>query len=406
MVQPAADLILINGRIWTVNRRMRWAESVVIRGDKIIFVGSASEAKIYVGDGTRIIDLRGNFAMPGFNDAHVHFDENLIAEAKKYGITTIQDISIPQSIQAYQDLLRRDELTVRVLIRPILTDWKDLIAEIRHGVANNFLKCNAVKGYIDGMMCNNTAVFFEEYKNAPGNYGRYHKMMIECDMENLIREALSAGLTPHIHAIGDKANNVLLNIYKNVINDMRIVVHRFRVIHAQVVYPSDFKKFGELKLVAEVNPFHCIADMRWMEEKIGDQRCRGAYAFRTLKKNGALLCFGSDYPGPDESNPYPLNPLLGIYAAVTRQTLEGHPEGGWFPEERLTVEEAIEAYTVNPAIASFEENKGTLDAGKLADIVVLSKNIISAEPSTLLETETLLTILAGDIVYRSPEYID
>src|SRR4029453_3291093 len=157
--------------------------------------------------------------------------------------------------------------------------------------------------------------------------------------------------------------------------------HRWRVIHAQVVHPDDFSRFGKLKLVAEVNPYHVSDDMRWMEERIGADRSRGAYAFRKLKDSGAVLIFGSDSPGTNAAR-YFLNQIYGLYAAVSRQTLKGEPQAGWFPDQRLTIEEAIEAYTKGPAWASFEESsKGTLAAGMLADIAVFDTALVSAGKS-------------------------
>jgi predicted amidohydrolase YtcJ len=179
--------------------------------------------------------------------------------------------------------------------------------------------------------------------------------------------------------------------------------HRWRVIHAQVVHPSDFARFGQLGLIAEVNPYHVSDDMRWMEERIGAERSQGAYAFRTLKNSGAVLVFGSDSPGTNAAR-YFLNPVYGLYAAVSRQTLKGEPAAGWFPKERLTIEEAIEAATKNPAWASFEEDsKGTITAGKLADIAVFDTNLIDAatrDPALLLKAKVRYTIVGGKIVYE------
>ncbi|MFV2089422.1 MAG: amidohydrolase family protein, partial [Pseudomonadales bacterium] len=179
--------------------------------------------------------------------------------------------------------------------------------------------------------------------------------------------------------------------------------HRWRIIHAQVVREEDFPRFGELHLVAEVNPYHVSDDMRWMEERIGANRSKGAYAFRKLKDAGAVLIFGSDSPGTNAAR-YFLNPVYGLYAAVSRQTLDGEPSGGWFPDQRLTIEEAMDAYTRAPAWASFEEDiKGTLTPGKLADIAVFDTNLIEAghsEPSRLLDAEVLYTIMGGRIVYQ------
>jgi predicted amidohydrolase YtcJ len=180
--------------------------------------------------------------------------------------------------------------------------------------------------------------------------------------------------------------------------------HRWRVIHAQVLHPDDFARFGKLHLVAEVNPYHVSDDMRWMEERIGKERSLGAYAFRKLKDSGARLIFGSDSPGTNAARYY-LSPVYGLYAAVSRQTLKGEPKEGWYPDQRLTIEEAIEAYTRGPAWASFEENiKGTLAPGKLADVAVFDTNLVEAgarDPRKLLEAKVLYTLVDGKVVYES-----
>jgi predicted amidohydrolase YtcJ len=224
-------------------------------------------------------------------------------------------------------------------------------------------------------------------------------------MEKLIRQWVPTGVPPHIHAIGDLGNRILLDIYERVLTETRLIDtdHRWRVIHAQVVLPDDFARCGKLKLVAEVNPYHVSDDMRWMEERIGKERSLGAYAFRKLKDSGATLIFGSDSPGTNAAR-YFLSPLHGLYAAVSRQTLAGEPKTGWFPGERLRIEEAIEAYTKGPAWACFEENrKGTLTPGKLADLAVFDTNLVEAgrtNPAQLLKAKVLYTIVGGRIVYE------
>ncbi len=225
------------------------------------------------------------------------------------------------------------------------------------------------------------------------------------NLEQLLESAVRTGLTPHVHAIGDKGNRILLDIYERVLKKHGLVDrdHRWRVIHAQVVHPDDFARFGALRLVAEINPYHVSDDMRWMEERIGPERARGAYAFRTLKNAGAVLVFGSDSPGTNAARYY-LNPVYGLYAAVTRQTLGGEPQAGWFPDQRLSIEEAIEAYTKGPAWASFEEDvKGTLAPGQLADIAVFDTDLVQAGhagPARLLKARVLYTIAGGRVVYE------
>jgi predicted amidohydrolase YtcJ len=226
-------------------------------------------------------------------------------------------------------------------------------------------------------------------------------------LEQLLRVAVRTGLPPHIHAIGDKGNRIVLDIFERVLTEEHLLGtdHRWRVIHAQVVRDEDLPRFGRLGLVAEINPYHVSDDMRWMEERIGAGRAKGAYAFRALKDAGAVLVFGSDSPGTNAARYY-LNPVYGLYAAVSRQTLTGEPAGGWFPDQRLTIEEAIEAATKNPAWASFEEDlKGTITAGKFADLAVFDTNLVEAgrqEPARLLKARVRCTIVGGRVVFERP----
>jgi len=208
-----------------------------------------------------------------------------------------------------------------------------------------------------------------------------------------------------VHAIGDKGNRILLDVYEKLLTKHKLTAadHRWRVIHAQVVHGDDFARFGRLKLVAEVNPYHVSDDMRWMEERIGRDRLQGAYAFRKLKDAGAVLIFGSDSPGTNAAR-YFLNPVYGLYAAVSRQTLAGDPKEGWYPDQRLSIEEAIEAYTKAPAWASFEESvKGMIKPGQLADLAVFDTNLVEVgrtAPARLLEAKVLYTLVGGRVLYQ------
>jgi predicted amidohydrolase YtcJ len=213
-------------------------------------------------------------------------------------------------------------------------------------------------------------------------------------------DADRAGLQITVHAIGDEANNVLLNYLEELDKQNGKRDRRFRLVHAQVLAPADFKRLGQLGVVAEVQPFHLSDDMRWMEERIGFERTKGAYAFKSIQASGAVLCFGTDWPGTSASE-YPINPMFGLYAAVTRQTLTGQPAGGWFPDERMSIEDAIRAYTLNTAYANFEEkSKGSIEVGKLGDLTVLSKNLLKVAPKELLTTDVLFTIVEGKVVYQ------
>lgn len=332
-----------------------------------------------------------------------------LAEARRWGVTSIHDNTSFEQLEVFKALHRNGELTLRVWARTPLAEWERLKEYIRlyrippaqGGWGDQYIRLGGLKGWVDGIMGNSTALFFEPYNHQPDNFGRLREIMFpEGNLEQLVRAADREGFTVTIHAIGDRANRILLDTYQKVFAENPPGDRRFRVVHAQVVHPDDFKRFGELKLIAEVQPYHCIDDMRWLEERIGHERARGAYAFRTLLDAGAMLSFGSDWPGTSASL-YPTNPLLGIYAAVTRQTLTGQPTEGWFPEQRLSIEEAIRFFTLNNAYASFEESiKGSITEGNLADLVVLDRDILSLPPQELLETQVLYTIFDGKIIYE------
>jgi predicted amidohydrolase YtcJ len=324
-----------------------------------------------------------------------------LADLARHGVTTIHDITGAEQLRVFQHLAQRDSLTTRVCARPTLDHWDDL-AElgIVPGFGDEMLFFCGLKGFVDGIMGNSSAMFREPYRHRPGTRGIWRTMMSPPGtMEALIAGADDAGLSPQIHAIGDLAVDTLLDMFETVIRAHGPRDRRFRLIHAQVVEPDDFARFGELGIIAEVQPYHTIDDMRWMEDRIGD-RARTAYAFRSLADGGALLVFGSDWPGTNASW-YPADPVLGIYAAVARQTLEGEPAGGWFPEERMSVLEAMNAYTVNAAWAGFEEHrKGRLAPGYLADLVVLSDDPFAVTPQEIKDIDVVATMVGGRWVFE------
>lgn len=335
--------------------------------------------------------------------------EQRLAEARiaqrrlaSHGVTTIHDITGPQQMKVFRELQRRGELTVRVYMRPTLDKWDELAAVgIEHGFGNNWLKIGGLKGFVDGIMGNSSARFYEPYLTS-GERGSWRDMMYPPgNMKKLLLGADRSGHWPQVHAIGDQAIDSLLTLYEEVIAENGPKEdRRFRLIHTQVLSgPEVADRMAEMGIIAEVQPYHAIDDMRWMEERIGD-RSRWAYAFKTLKDAGVLLSFGSDWPGTNASW-YTSDPLMGMYAAVTRQTLEGEPEEGWYPQERVSMETALRAYTVNNAWAAGEEEiKGRIAPGMLADMVVLSRDITEIDPASLPETEALYTIVGGKVVYE------
>jgi predicted amidohydrolase YtcJ len=375
----------------------------------------------------RAVDLVRQVMPPIAFDLRLAQIRAVLDEARMGGVTTIQDITSAEQLQAYQELKRRGELTARINIRPSLDNVVHTAGlGITRGYGDDWLRFTGYKAWVDGIMGSSGAMFFRPYDHDPGNKGLVRQIMFPegregaalsmtetqkytdfppGNLERLLEMAVPTGLSPHVHAIGDKGVRIILDVFEKVLSehDLVGVDHRWRVIHSQVLHPDDFERYGELRLVAEVNPYHVSDDMRWMEERIGYERSKGAYAFRDLKDAGAVLIFGSDSPGTNAARYY-LSPVYGLYAAVTRQTLTGEPAEGWFPDQRLTIEEAIESYTKLPAWASFEENiKGTLTPGKLADIAVFDANLVETgrdDPASLLDAQVLYTIVGGHIVYE------
>ncbi len=346
---------------------------------------------------------------PPSKDQRLAEARRALEEARRFGVTTLHDNTADfEQYELLQELHKKEELTARIWARLWLSDWEKVhdyirlyrIPPAKGGWGSQYLRLGGLKAWVDGIMGNSTALFEEPYDHQPENSGRLRDVMFpEGNLYRLIKGADQAGFTITVHAIGDKANRILLDTYAQVFKESPARDRRFRVVHAQVVHADDFKRFGELGLIAEVQPYHCIDDMRWMEERI-DRRARTAYAFRTLRDNGAIISFGTDWPGTQAAY-YPINPLLGIYAAVTRQTVTGQPEGGWFPQERIPIEEAIRNYTLNNAYATFEESiKGSIKEGKLADLVVLDRDVLSLPPQALFEAQVVYTLLDGKIIYQ------
>ncbi len=329
--------------------------------------------------------------------------------AARSGVTSLSDMSDEEQLQIYRDLQAEGKLSLRVDYRYPLDSWPELKERgIKAGSGDDWIRLGGLKGHIDGIMGTSTARFYEPYSNDPMNYGRWRRLMVDEQGEFVEGQFLGhmlaadeAGLQMSVHAIGDEANGLLLDYLEELNRKNGKKDRRFRLVHAQVIASSDFARLGPLGILAEVQPYHLSDDMRWMEERIGHERCKTAYAFESIAEAGAVLCFGSDWPGTSAAS-YPINPMLGIYAAVSRQTIRGEPAEGWFPEQRISVERALRAYTYGGAYSTFEEDvKGTLEVGKLADLVVLSKNILTCSLPEILEAQVEYTIVGGRIVFQN-----
>jgi hypothetical protein len=339
-----------------------------------------------------------------------------LARLAESGIVEIHDITDAAQAERFVRLQQEGALTARVWMRPDLSRGAELgdkgLTMGMHPVTrerDRYLRYGALKGYIDGIMGTHGALFFEPYADQSGNYGHYRphtsddpKLLVPNmeKMYGLIKAGYAAGFVSNVHAIGDKGTALMLDTYERLMKDLGRDLEGFRVIHAQVVRPRDFARFKALHVIAEVNPYHISDDMRWMEERIGRERCKGAYAFRSLLDNGAMLSFGSDWPGTSAAE-YHVHPKYLLHAAVNRTTLKGTPEGGWFPEQRISVAEALRAYTINNATAAFDgDRRGSIAAGKLADLVVVDRNLLKIDPREILQMNVDLTMVDGRIAFE------
>ncbi|HEX4591199.1 MAG TPA: amidohydrolase, partial [Gemmataceae bacterium] len=324
-----------------------------------------------------------------------------LAEARQAGVTAVQDMDGSDGptrrrlFRLYQQLARSGQLTLRVDFRWPIALWEEVARlGVEADFGNDYVRIGGVKGFMDGSLGSSTAKMFSAFVNEPNSTGVW--VTPRERMREWVIGADKAGLSIAIHAIGDEANAVLLDIFAEAVRVNGPRDHRFRIEHAQHLRPVDYPRFAELGVIASMQPYHAIDDGRWAEGRIGAVRCASSYALGSLQKAGAKLAFGSDW------SVAPIEPLLGIDAAVNRRTLDGkHPEG-WFPEQKISVADAIEAFTLGSAYAGFQEkDRGSLTPGKLADLVILSRDILDpAERDRIAETVIQATIVGGKIVYE------
>lgn len=366
--------------------------------------------------GAALAAVRAAIPAKGF-EQRLREARTALAHLAELGVTGINDITPREQLPVYHELKRRGELTVRVYARPTLDKWDELTAVgIPHGFGDAWLRIGGLKGFVDGIQGNSTARFYEpqlhsglrgswrDSTNTAATSGPGSGMEPAGNMERNLLGADRAGLWPQVHAIGDEAIDTLLTLMEKVAAENPARERRYRIIHSQVLRgPEVAQRYARLGIIAEVQPYHAIDDMRWMEERIG-ARSRWAYAFRTLHDAGVMLTFGSDWPGTNASW-YTANPMEILYAALTRQTLEGEPAGGWFPEERLDLETSLRAYTANNAWAEGAEGeKGVLRAGMLADFVLLDRDLFEIPAAEVREARALLTVVGGRIVHAAPAF--
>lgn len=534
--QPAADLIVTNAKIWTVDPVQPAAEAVAVIGERIVAVGSRAAADSWRGPKTKLIDAQGRLVLPGFNDAHVHFvdggqqldsvqlndaqsredfarrieafaaklpkgqwitggdwDETkwspaqlptrslidpgtgdtpvfvsrydghmglansaalrtaritaatpdppggviirerngeptgalkdaamdlllkaipprsaeqrlryvhrALAHAASLGVTSVQHmVADSEDIAIYAQLLEKGELTARIYAVPLITQVDDQVRiGVRRAFGGPFLRIGAYKGFADGSLGSRTAYFFEPFRDDPGNRGLLADQMQPLSlMRDRMMKADAARLQLCIHAIGDQGISTVLDLFGDVAaaHGGPGVDRRWRIEHAQHMAQKDFARMADLHVIASVQPYHAIDDGRWAEERITHDQASRTYAFRTFLNFGVRLALGTDW------DVAPLNPMMTLYAAVTRATLDGKHPDGWFPDQKLTLAEAIEAYTMSSAYAEFQEHeKESITPGKLADMVVLSDDLFSIEPSKIRDVRVLQTVVGGRIVF-------
>lgn len=526
----------INGKVYTVNEKQPYAEAVVTEDNKILFVGSESDAQKYIDGNTEKIDLNGRLMLPGFNDAHLHFtsgghyllginlrpalsktefvniiknyiigreglwvtggrwdheqwqdkslptkelidsvtkntpvfvsridghmglantralqlagidkntpdpegglivrnkitgeptgilkdnamdlvfevipeytiEQNMDAalraleEAKKFGITSVHDITLPGELQSYKNILQEGKLTCRIYSIWPMERYEDIVrAGVTVGNEEGLIKRGALKAYADGSLGASTAWFFEPYVQDPSTTGLPMDIVTNGELEKWSIDADRNRLQLCVHAIGNRANAYMLDLYDKIKKVNPPWDRRFRIEHAQHIRKNDIPRFSKIGVIASVQPYHCIDDGIWAEKRIGKERTKFTHPYKSFLDYNVTVAFGTDWPVA------PLNPLYGIYAAVTRRTVDGKNPGGWIPEQKISVEDAIKCYTLNSAYASFEENiKGSIEPGKLADLVVLSDDIFSIDPVKIKDVKVDMTVFDGEIIYERKE---
>ena len=336
---------------------------------------------------------------PMSHHQRLHAVKRALGHAASLGVTSVQDMN-PEfaDIAVYAELAEKGELTTRIYAAPLISQVDDLTKiGIRRSFGTPYLRIGALKSYADGSLGSATAYFFEPFVDQPQNRGLLSDAMHPVSMmRDRMMRADAAGLQLCTHAIGDQGISIILDIYSEIEKEHGTADRRWRIEHAQHMAAKDFDRFASMHVIASMQPYHAIDDGRWAEGRIGHDRASRTYAFRTFLDHGVRLAFGTDW------SVAPLNPMLGVYAAVTRETLDGKNPKGWFPEQKLTVAETVSAYTMGSAYAEFQDQeKGSITVGKLADMVILSNDIFSIPPDKIKDVKVTKTFVGGKLVWDS-----
>ncbi len=318
-----------------------------------------------------------------------------LEEAKRLGITSVQDITFEDALTTFRKIKDEGKLTCRIYTRWPISDYESLVKQnIQVGYGDDYIKMGSLKAFADGSLGSSTAWFFERYNQDTTTTGLPMDIITDGSMEKWALDADKNHLQLSVHAIGDRANSYMLDLFEKIVKENPKWDRRFRIEHAQHVKFEDIKRFARLGVIASVQPYHCIDDGVWAEKRIGPERIKYTYPFKSFLESGVKMCFGTDWYVA------PLNPLLGLYAAVTRRTLDDKNPNGWIPEQKITIEDAIKCYTINSAYAAFEENiKGSIEVGKLADLIVLSDDILTIDPVKIKDAKVEMTMFDGKVIY-------
>ena len=394
-------LIRIDGHaIWVNSRALELAH--VSRstqdppGGRIIRTRSGEPTGVFLDEARALIER----FVPSETPEEIERDILTAAAAcAKSGLTEVHDMGIDSlRIGIYRRLAGEKRLPVRIYAAisapgPAWNFWKEQGPLI--GAGGGMLTIRSMKLYMDGALGSRGAALVEQYSDDPGNRGL--TMLGAAELESLVRDAIAHGFQPCVHAIGDRANHAVLDAYEHVLNALPAGDYRPRIEHAQVILPEDISRFKRLGVLPSMQPIHATSDMYWAEARLGPSRIHEAYAWRSLLETGSIIPGGSDFPNDG------MEPLWGFYAAFTRADRSGYPQDGWYRDQRMTREEAIRCFTAWGAYAGFEEGaKGSIEPGKLADLTLLSRNIMQVSPPEVLTTNVEMTIVDGRVTYRKP----
>ncbi|MBI5464200.1 MAG: amidohydrolase, partial [Ignavibacteriales bacterium] len=392
-------LIRVDGHVSWVNSKAMAIAGVTSQtrdpeGGRIIRDGRGNPTGIFMDNARNLVE---NF-IPPFTEEEI--EQNILRaadECAKIGLTEVGDMGMDSiHIAIYQRLADERKLPVRIYgaISDTGSAWREWSKrEPLIGYGNGMFTARAVKVYMDGALGSRGAALVEEYSDDPGNRGITQRS--DSELESTIRLAFEKGYQACIHAIGDRGNHIVLNAYEKVLKSVPKKDYRPRIEHVQVLLQEDIPRFKQLEVLPSMEPVHCTSDMFWAEARLGPDRIKGAYAWKSLLNTGTIIVGGSDFPNDG------MNPLWGFYAAITRSDRTGYPQDGWKREERMTREEAARCFTQWAAYGSFEEHvKGTIEPGKWADLTILSKDIMQKPPKYILTTEDEMKIVGGNIVYQ------